>query len=110
MNTLPIQGVGILLLHNTITSPHHIPHTRKFVFMKIDKLISVGNLPSGNIMVTTITNSVSENKRWRGLLKTIPVGVSKINDRFFFTILAEDAITFDIPHMEIQMVKNEKNN
>jgi hypothetical protein len=74
--------------------------------MKIEKLINIGNLPKGNILVTTIQNSISENRKWRSILNTLPMGVSKINDRYFFTILAEDAITFDIPHMKIQQVEN----
>ena len=41
-----------------------------------------------------------------GIIKTLPMGVSRINDRYFFTILAEDAITFNIPHMKIQQVEN----
>lgn len=74
--------------------------------MKIEKLINVGNLPKGNILVTTLHNSIPENRKWRSILNTLPMGVSKINDRYFFTILAEDAITFDIPHMKIQQVEN----
>jgi hypothetical protein len=74
--------------------------------MKIEKLINIGNLPKGKILVTTLSDSISENRKWRGILNTLPMGVSKINDRYFFTILAEDAITFNIPHMKIQQVEN----
>lgn len=78
--------------------------------MKIEKLINIGNLPKGKILVTTLSDSISENRKWRGIIKTLPMGVSRINDRYFFTILAEDAITFNIPHMKIQQVENHEKN
>ena len=67
----------------------------------IDKLLQIGNLPKGEILITTIDNKTIENKKWRGIIKTIPLGVGKIGSIFKYVILAEDAIQFGIPHNEI---------
>jgi hypothetical protein len=76
--------------------------------MKIEKLISVGNLPAGEILVALVENKTFENKKWKGVLQMIPMGVAKIGQKFFFTILADDAITFEIPYLNIQSTINQK--
>lgn len=68
------------------------------------KLLQIGNLPKGEILITTIDNSLVENKKWRRLLKTIPLGVAKIGSIFKYVILADDAIQFGIPHNEIREI------
>ena len=70
----------------------------------IDKLLQIGNLPKGEILITTIDNKTIENKKWRGIIKTIPLGVGKIGSIFKYVILAEDAIEFGIPHNEIREI------
>lgn len=75
--------------------------------MKIEKIISVGNLPTGEIMVALLENKTFQNKNWKAVLQMIPMGVSKIGQKFFFTILADDAITFSIPYLNIQSTINQ---
>jgi len=70
----------------------------------IDKVLQIGNLPKGKILVTTIDNKTIENKKWRGIIKTIPLGVAKIGSIFKYIILAEDAIEFGIPHNKINQI------
>lgn len=70
----------------------------------IDKILQVGNLPKGEILITTIENKTIENKKWRGIIKTIPVGVGKIGSIFKYVILADDAVQFGIPHNEIREI------
>ena len=70
----------------------------------IDKLLQIGNLPKGEILITTIDNKTIENKKWRGIIKTIPLGVGKIGSIFKYVILAQDAIEFGIPHNEIREI------
>jgi hypothetical protein len=75
--------------------------------MKIEKIISIGNLPTGEIMVALLEDKTFQNKNWKAVLQMIPMGVSKIGQKFFFTILADDAITFSIPHLNIQSTINQ---
>jgi hypothetical protein len=74
--------------------------------MTIDKLINVGNLPSGHITVTMLEENVAKNKNWKSILQKIPLGVAKVNNSYFFTVLLKDALRFGIPHMNIQQVEN----
>ena len=74
--------------------------------MKIDKLIKVGNLPQGNILVAILEKNILDEKKWKSILQTIPVGVGKIGSVFRYVILAQDAIEFGIPHKKIQEVEN----
>jgi len=74
--------------------------------MKIDKLIKVGNLPKGNILVAILEKNILDEKKWKGILQTIPVGVGKIGSVFRYIILAQDAIEFGIPYKKIQEVEN----
>ena len=70
----------------------------------IDKILQIGNLPKGEILVTTIENNIIQNKKWKGIIKTIPLGVAKIGNIFKYVILAEDAIEFGIPHNAINQI------
>ena len=70
----------------------------------IDKVLQIGSLPKGKIIVTTIENKTIENKKWRAIIKTIPLGVGKIGSIFKYIILAEDAIEFGIPHNKINQI------
>ena len=70
----------------------------------IDKILQIGNLPKGEILVTTIDNKTIENKKWKNIIKTIPVGVGKIGNIFKYIILADDAIEFGIPHNKINQI------
>jgi hypothetical protein len=70
----------------------------------IDKVLQIGSLPKGEILVTTIENKTIENKKWRDIIKTIPLGVGKIGSIFKYIILAEDAIEFGIPHNAVNQI------
>lgn len=74
--------------------------------MKIDKLIKVGNLPQGNLLVAILEKNILDEKKWKAILQTIPVGVAKIGSVFRYIILAQDAIEFSIPYQKIQEVEN----
>lgn len=70
----------------------------------IDKVLQIGSLPKGEILVTTIENKTIENKKWRDIIRTIPLGVGKIGNIFKYIILADDAIEFGIPHNAVNQI------
>lgn len=77
--------------------------------MKIQKLVNVGNIPKGNIVVAALSNKTCEKNKWKKIIQKIPHGVAKCNSmysQYNIVILLQDALNYDIPYISIKSLKN----